>query len=779
MGIRLEPQEHLGSEASALENKGIPTDAGTRNEQKQNRWIRFELEEQRRLERLEAAKLLWELRSRHKSQRDRARLLLIAKRLRSAAQHRFEAATLEHEIVRMKSRADHIAMVNGRLMRDAKTGRPGAETRKLTTATEAYYKAIDHIEFVDSAFRDEITLVKDLREQARLDLEECGELRNGMTIGGYSSMTYANQSAVIAPPVDIAPPESSAKGPLQSQEQKKPLLETTPLPSHSARGQALPHTFSAPLPQKQTLDITASSWLNAAKRIRPVLATENGYVQIARDDRPPPWNNHTEIQAELRKLFAMQTADIDAIHTFIIQSPYRLVFDERAKASINRPTEAELEVAAALARYALEKSVNQALEAVRTSREVAAVRAVSKDSSHPEHEPEAISMARQPLSATAAEGQILPKVVAATLALASAPEATDGSNVNKRASVAEVETYRKTQPALQKLPNPPGSTRSDAPIGSAVSSEVERPEVKAAHQPTPSLTGINRADVPAAVNAVTPAEAPALVPRQAIGASALDTSALPGGRPAVAVRPVDSGRATRIHEHQDEQQRGRQDASPATSGMKAPSLSAFSEPNPSAQAFPDVPAPSSFDAEATIRRIEAGGFDLTIGKDELVPAEMLLTCGVPPEQTKDFQQNARIMAVADAQIRNAIRMLDIALQTKRAKFTGKPDGIPALAENAPRHIRTAWQRHSVSSAFQQGISKLHAKYSINPAPSIPETAISPPSVSADSSQNSGAHQAASTTVPAENASADSGSPSAPAVNPAALAAMRARWQHGL
>nr|WP_250890286.1 MobA/MobL family protein [Sphingobium nicotianae] len=90
MKIDVEPQEHLGTTNAGLEGRGISTSAGIRNEEKQNRYFRREIDKRRAAARAEAAVRVRECRGRFRAAHYNAALLKVAANLRLAIELEYQ-----------------------------------------------------------------------------------------------------------------------------------------------------------------------------------------------------------------------------------------------------------------------------------------------------------------------------------------------------------------------------------------------------------------------------------------------------------------------------------------------------------------------------------------------------------------------------------------------------------------------------------------------------------------------------------------------------------------
>lgn len=145
MGIHKDSDEHLGTQAASLENAGVPTETGIKNELNQWEFIQRRLASQARADqaRIDKQVKAWNaaLRSAQLSDKERStvesQMVRWEQSERIAAEHRAIATNMSEHMDRLRSRANKVAKVSARHLTAINEGK----ANKRQTGNKARYEA--------------------------------------------------------------------------------------------------------------------------------------------------------------------------------------------------------------------------------------------------------------------------------------------------------------------------------------------------------------------------------------------------------------------------------------------------------------------------------------------------------------------------------------------------------------------------------------------------------------------------------------------------------------
>jgi hypothetical protein len=332
MGLEIEPQEHLGAKSAVTEGKGRPTAAGTRNEEKQDRFFQNEIEKRRVTDRATAAAQVLALRATSRNGQYRSGLREIASALGEAINWEYQAAQMKRLLERSQSRADHVLRVNRKLVHTAGHDKGLLSAKELAQRQTLLSSSLDYIEHLDFAFAAEWNFIKDAEANAKACRLKARQAENAL-----SAPIIINPGQIISEKITLSPVAGLVVTPVISHSTDR-SFEAVPTPLVIADGtyQSAANVDGHSSPKEAALPVRADtrfarssmSWIEMIERDRPLILVREKKLHVpgaGEDHQKQP-----DIQARLVGLYQRQQDEIELLVQHITHNSGVLIRQHRS-----------------------------------------------------------------------------------------------------------------------------------------------------------------------------------------------------------------------------------------------------------------------------------------------------------------------------------------------------------------------------------------------------------------------------------------------------------------
>lgn len=311
MGLEIEPQEHLGAKSAVAEGKGRPTAAGTRNEEKQDRFFQNEIEKRRVTDRAAAAAQVLALRTTFRDRENRNRLREIASVLGDAINWEYQAAQMKRLLERSQSRADHVLRVNRKLVHTAGHDKSLLSAKELAQRETLVSSSLDYIEHLDVAFDAEWNFIKDAEANSKACRLKAKQAENALSAPIARAVSEKITSLPVEEPAAALVITDLTARSFETVPPPHVIADDTHRPAAKVNSKSSPKEPALPARADVPTTRRSMSWIQSIKRDRPLIVVREKKLHVAGADEDH--QKQPDIQAQLIGLYQRQQYEIEML----------------------------------------------------------------------------------------------------------------------------------------------------------------------------------------------------------------------------------------------------------------------------------------------------------------------------------------------------------------------------------------------------------------------------------------------------------------------------------